>query len=116
MGDEEDGKNNNADKGTPEGDKKPEAGDAGNDVNNSNDNSEGESALDRAEANLKERKEVLEREEKLVARKEKLAAIDMVGGKAQGGQSSEPEKDPKEKAKEYGKSIMAGKLPEKQNE
>ena len=77
-------------------------------------NSSGENPLDRAERINKEKSTNLDREEKILERKEKLLAEERVGGRATIG-SPTPEKDPKEKAKDYGKSIMAGKLPEKED-
>lgn len=72
------------------------------------------SPLEEADRINKEKAELLDREEKILDRKEKIIAAEAVGGRARVGRQEDP-KDPKEKAKDYGKSIMAGKLPKKED-
>ena len=98
----DEGENNNNPE--PTGNPNPEP----NQDNNTG--SEGISELDRAEAINKEKARLLEEEKKLIERKEKLESIRMVGGQTIAGQKA-PEVDPKEKAKEYGQSILKGVIP-----
>ena len=107
---EDDGKNKNENPTEPEGKQDPEPTPA------PVAEPEGPSNLDRLEAGNKEKARLLEEEKILQKRKEDLFAQQMAGGHTVAAKPQEPEKDPKEKAKDYGKSIMAGKLPGKENE